>query len=121
MDHQNALAVIRGINIPAEARTLLNNYDKELAPGIDAPFDVITYKGGHWGMVSRGNRTIFERKTADGRPDGYEPFLYLVLLNGADHHSKVYYAKTYQDGDDDMPDCWSTDGLKPDAAVPAKT
>jgi hypothetical protein len=93
---------------------------QELGAGIAAPFAVIGYKGARWSIRHRGNTHVLERKDAQGRPDGFVPFLDLVILLSASHHSKVYYEKPYIDGSDDMPDCWSTDGVKPDQAAPKK-
>lgn len=119
MTEKNALTTLANMKISTRARQM-KHANEELAPGIAAPFAVIGYKGGHWSIRHRGNVTELERKTADGRPDGYEPFIHVVMLHAAPHHSKVYYEKPYVDGNDDPPDCWSTDGIKPDQAAPKK-
>src|SRR5215470_633218 len=103
------------MQISQRARQVLKHADEELAPGIAAPFAVIGFKGSRWSLKHRGQITTFER--SDG---SFEPFLDVVMLYAAPHHSKIYYAKAYQDGDDDVPDCWSTDGIKPDGAAPRK-
>jgi hypothetical protein len=116
---QNALAVLGGMKISTLAKK--SKYaDQELGAGIAAPFAVIGFKGGKWSIRHRGITHLLERKDAQGRSEGPVPFLDLVILFAASHHSKVYYAKQYQDGDDDIPDCWSTDGVKPDQAAPKK-
>jgi hypothetical protein len=119
MTQQNALTVIGGMKISTVAKQ--SKYaDQELGAGIAAPFAVIGYKGGRWSIRHRGNTHVLERRDAQGRPDGFVPYLDLVVLLAASHHSKVYYAKNYTDGDDSIPDCWSTDGVKPDQAAPHK-
>jgi hypothetical protein len=115
----NSLTVIGGMKISTKAKQ--SKYaDQELGAGIAAPFAVIGFKGGRWAIKSRGTTHVLERRDAQGRPDGFVPYLDVVILLAASHHSKVYYAKTYQDGDEGVPDCWSTDGTKPDQAAPQK-
>lgn len=54
-------------------------------------------------------------------PDGSPvPFLDVVFVNVSEHISKIYYEKTYTDGDNNPPDCWSVNGITPDAAAPKK-
>jgi hypothetical protein len=119
---QNSLAVIDQIKMQISplARQELKYVDQELGAGIAAPFAVIGFKGGKWSIRHRGNTTLLMRYDAHGREEGPLPFIEVVILFAASHHSKVYYAKNYQDGDDAIPDCWSTDGLKPDQAAPDK-
>lgn len=117
MTQQNALAVLSGAKISSLA--LQSKYaTQELGAGIAAPFAIIGYKGARWSIRHRGTTTVLERFDAQGRRDGFVPFLDVVILLAATHHSKVYYAKNYQDGDDDVPDCWSTNGAAPDQAAP---
>lgn len=113
--NKHALTIIANMKISTRAKAVLKHADEELAPGIAAPFAVIGYKGARWSVRARGNTTVLEQD--DG---SFVPFLDVVMLHAAAHHSKIYYAKTYQDGDDDVPDCWSTDGQKPDQAAPRK-
>lgn len=119
MSQQNALAVLSGAKISSLA--LQSKYaTQELGAGIAAPFAVIGYKGSRWSIRHRGVTTVLERFDAQGRRDGFVPFLDVVILFAASHHSKVYYEKNYSDGDDDAPDCWSTNGTVPDQAAPKK-
>lgn len=114
-ENKNALTLIANMQISTRARQVLKHADEELAAGIAAPFAVIGFKGGKWSVRSRG--TVKELENPDGSSI---PFIDVVVLYAASHHSKIYYAKVYQDGDDDVPDCWSTDGIKPDQAAPHK-
>jgi len=119
MTTQNALAILSGAKISDLARQS-KFATQELGAGIAAPFAVIGYKGGRWSVRHRGVTTVLQRFDASGRPDGFVPFLDLVILQAASHHSKIYYAKAYTDGDDEIPDCWSTNGVVPDQAAPRK-
>jgi len=117
----NALAVLGGMKNSISSYAKQSKYaDQALGEGIAAPFAVIGYKGARWSIRHRGNVTVLQRYDAQNRPDGFVPYLDLVVLFAASHHSKVYYEKAYVDGSDDMPDCWSTDGVKPDNAASKK-
>lgn len=41
----------------------------------------------------------------------------VVIVRAAEHTSRSYYAGSYVEGSTALPDCWSTDGNKPDAQV----
>jgi hypothetical protein len=43
----------------------------------------------------------------------------VVIIRAAEHTSRSYYAGTYVEGSNALPDCWSTDGTKPDGQVKA--
>ena len=119
MDTKQQLALIQGMQISTKARQ--SKYaDMDLGKGLSAPFPVIGYKGSKWSVRNRGTTYPCEVPDATGRFKIPVPFLDLVVLYGAEHNSKTYYSKNYQDGDDHPPDCWSTDGIKPDAAAPSK-
>lgn len=115
----NALAIIGNLKISTIAKES-KFAGQEFGAGIAAPFPVIGYKGGKWSIRHRGTNTMLMRKDAQGRDEGPLPFLELVALHVASNHSKTYYAKAYKDGDEEVPDCWSTNGLAPDAAAPNK-
>src|SRR5215813_11748981 len=102
MTSNTALTVLAGAraHLPANVGQLKHT-DQALGEGIAAPFAVIGYKGARWSVRHRGNTKVLEQ--ADG---SFVPFLDMVLLHAAPHHSKIYYAKSYQDGDDEVPDCW---------------
>jgi hypothetical protein len=116
---QNALTIISKMQLAPNARQV-KYADQELGAGIAAPFAVIGYKGARWSIRHRGNTHVLQRYDGQGRPDGFPPYLNLVILLAASHHSKVYYAKDYKEGDDGIPDCWATNGIAPDQAAPNK-
>lgn len=41
----------------------------------------------------------------------------VVIVAAAPHVSRTFYSKTYKEGEKISPDCWSSDGVKPDANV----
>ena len=72
-------------------------------------FAVIGYKGGNWRIRYRGDE-IPARVTA----------LEVIIVGAAHAVSKAYYEKRYTEGDDAAPDCYSINGVAPDAASPKK-
>jgi hypothetical protein len=114
----NSLALLANISTQLAPNARKLKYaDQDLGAGIQAPFAVIGYKGGRWSVRHRGSTKVLERFDEKGRPDGFVPYLDLVVLYAAGHNSKVYYATGYVEGSDSPPDCWSTDGQKPDGAA----
>ncbi len=72
-------------------------------------FAVIGYKGGNWRFRYRGDETP-AKVTA----------LSVVIVGMASAVSKAYYEKRYAEGDDAAPDCYSINGVAPDAGSPKK-
>ncbi len=48
------------------------------------------------------------------------PSLEVVMLRSNNLPSKTYYKGSYSEGDNSKPDCWSSDGVRPDSSVPVK-
>jgi len=113
-----ALLAEAAAQLPANARQL-KHADEAIGIGIAAPFAVIGYKGARWSIRHRGNVTMLEKTDQDGEKYAV-PHLDLIALYAATHNSKTYYEKAWVDGNDDPPDCWSTDGTKPDNAAKNK-
>lgn len=80
-------------------------------------FPVLHFKGKEFSITREGVRTLLQIPDADGEmvPATYVD---LVLLKANPNLSKVYYAKGYEEGATGAkPDCFSHDGVKPDASV----
>ena len=110
------LPVAAQANLPAHLQGVVgqDHYD-ELSGGVQSGFPVISYKGKVW-RVKKGGE-VQAHVDADG--DAL-PSLELVLLRAHDKLSKTYYKGAYNEGDQSKPDCWSSDGIRPDPAVPTK-
>jgi len=79
-------------------------------------FPVISIRGSKFRVkVSGEEKPLVNAETGDPMPS-----LELVLLDWQKGLSKIYYRKSYQEGDDSAPDCWSIDGEKPDPAAENK-
>lgn len=86
-----------------------------LGAGIAASFAVMGYKGKIWSIRYRGEETKLLR--AEGDPIAS---IEAIIVASADHLSKLFYEGGYQEGNTNPPDCFSNDGIVPDAASPKK-
>jgi hypothetical protein len=94
-----------------------------LSAGVGPGFARITYKGGKWGLKYQGETRMFRRyiyNNGSQIDDGPNPKLDVVILKVAEQASKYFYIGSYSEGDMNPPDCWSTNGFKPDAGAPKK-
>jgi len=105
------LANIRN-NLPAEIADVFNTDDLagDLYDGIQAGFAVVSIRGSRW-RISKGGETE-PVVTADGEPVAS---LECVIVKASRNVSKIFYAEAYAEGDAEAPDCWSVDGITPDA------
>lgn len=87
----------------------------DLTAGVTASYPVLRMKGKVWSISSNGNtKALVDPNT------GYAlPAVRLVMVKANGHVSKTFYKAGYSEGDSAPPDCWSFDGVKPDASVPA--
>lgn len=96
----------------AANKTTNNNF----ADGVRDAFPVMSIKGKVFRARMSGTETAF----LDPTTKTPVPYLDVVLVNASPALSKSYYAKGYTEGDNDAPNCWSMDGLKPDVSVANK-
>lgn len=110
--------------IPFESKNLpayLANVDvaklnEELTSHAGGGFPIISIKGKVFAVVRDGERHILT-KEVDGEKIP-APSIDMVILKANKGTSKVWYAKGYTEGGENVkPDCFSNDGVKPDAAV----
>lgn len=100
---------------PAKARERSGAMASKFAAGVRDSFPIISLRGKVWRLKWQGEERLM--LNPDGSP---MPFLDVVFVNVSEHISKIYYEKTYTDGDNNPPDCWSVNGVTPDAAAPKK-
>jgi hypothetical protein len=89
---------------------------ENLGEGIKSGFGIIGYRGKVWSTKYQGNEKTMMREDGDGPKASIE----LVIVKASPHISKIYYEAGFVDGSVAPPDCWSADGLKPDAGAPKK-
>jgi len=99
-------------NLPAEIADVFNADDLagDLYDGIQAGFAVVSIRGSRW-RISKGGETE-PVVNADGDPVAA---LECVIVKASRNVSKIFYAEAYAEGDAEAPDCWSVDGITPDA------
>lgn len=88
----------------------------ELGAGVMSSYGVIGYRGKVWSTKYQGKETPLMREDGDGPRGSIE----VAMLKAASAISKIFYANGYQDGSNAAPDCWSSDGVKPDASCQNK-
>lgn len=87
--------------------------ENELGAGIESGYGIIGYKGKTWSIRYRGETTALLRDDGDGPRNSIE----VVILKSSAHKSKIFYEKGYIEGSTEAPDCFSTNGVTPDASV----
>ena len=88
----------------------------ELGAGITAGFAVMSYRGKVWRIKSGGEeRDLVNPETGDPLSS-----VELVIVKASPVLSKIFYLDGYTDGSSAAPDCFSTNGVTPDAASPKK-
>lgn len=106
------VALFNPSQVPAhvKARGELSAIAKALAGGGAAGGKRVSIRGGVFRLVSGGKEiaAIEER------------YLDVVVVNAAPKVSRVFYAAKYDADKVAAPDCWSADGVTPDAAVTEK-
>lgn len=88
----------------------------ELGSGIASSYGIVGYRGKVWSIKHQGKETQLMRDDGDGPRGSIE----VVIVKAASAISKIFYANGYQDGSNAAPDCWSTNGVTPDAAAQNK-
>lgn len=88
----------------------------ELGAGISSGFGVLGYRGKVWSTKYQGNETPLLRDDGDGARASIE----VVIVKSAASIAKIFYKGGYVDGSNAAPDCWSTNGVTPDASVQNK-
>ena len=85
----------------------------DLTANVAISFPILGIKGGKWHYRYRGEETIL--LDAQGRFP--TPAVQVVILKAQKELSRTYYATGYVEGVNAPPDCWSSDGVAPDATV----
>ncbi len=88
----------------------------DLSAGVAASYGIIGFKGKVWSNRYGGEEKVLMREDGDGPRNSID----VVLVKGAPAISKIFYKGGYVDGANAPPDCWSGNGITPDASVVAK-
>lgn len=87
------------------------NIEDDLSSGIQSSFGIIGYKGKVWSIRYRGDEIQLMRDDGDGPKSSIE----VVVLKSSKHISKVWYEAGYVEGSNAAPDCFSNNGVVPEA------
>lgn len=103
--------------VPAYLKALdVADLNSDLTSHASTGFPVISIKGKNFAVVRDGERTTLT-KTVDGEEIPARS-IDVVIIKANKQNSKVFYLKGYQDGaENQKPDCFSNDGVKPDTSV----
>ena len=100
--------------LPAHLRAFFEDEAADdLSEGVSGGFAVVSLRGGKWRVKHRGEETPITKTDEDGDAIPV-PNLDVVIIKASPNVSKIWYEKKYSEGDDAAPDCFSTDGIKPD-------
>ena len=110
------IVVPKNFGVPSKRMSANPTVNDELGAGVQSSYGIIGYRGKVWSTKFGGVETPLMREDGDGARASIE----VVLVKAAAAISKIFYANGYQDGSNSPPDCWSADGIKPDASVQKK-
>jgi hypothetical protein len=97
------------------------SFNDELSAGVTGGFAVIGYRGKIWRVKSQGNENMITRDDVHG--DGSQDpaaSIEVVIVKSSPVITKTYYIKGWEDGSNSPPDCFSSNGIAPDANAPHK-
>jgi hypothetical protein len=97
----------------AQLQNLFGETAADLGSGIPQSYPIASFKGKVWRIKHKGE----EKPVLDPTTGDPVASLFAVIVKSSPAVSKLYYKSTYTEGDDGAPDCFSLDGVKPDAAV----
>ena len=106
----------RGRGVIMQQSALLNNLPDEwddLSANVSIGFPILGIKGGKWHYRFRGEEQII--MDATGRFP--TPNLQIVIIKAQKELSRTFYQYGYEEGKNAPPDCWSSDGVRPDETV----
>jgi len=92
------------------------NVNNDLAAGVVSGFGIISYRGKVWRTKYRGEERDLMRADGDGPRSSIE----VVILKASGNLAKIFYESGYVEGSTAQPDCWSSNGVTPDANAPNK-
>lgn len=85
--------------------------ENELSAGVQTGFGILGYRGKVWSIRYRGDETPLMRPDGDGPRGSVE----VVIIKASTAVSKIWYKDGWVEGSSAAPDCFSTNGVTPDA------
>lgn len=96
----------------AAVSDMLGTDDDDLISGVSGGFSVISFRGSKWRIKHNGQETLVVNQDGEAVAS-----LKVLMLKASPNVAKTYYEGGYVEGSTDEPDCFSNDGIKPDASV----
>ena len=90
--------------------------NRNFADGVQDSFPMLSIRG----KVFRARISGEEIPFIDPQTRAPVPFIDVIMVNAAPNMAKTFYARGFEEGDMNPPDCWSMDGVRPDASVAQK-
>jgi hypothetical protein len=98
-------------NLPSYLKASSN---EDLTAHAGGGFPVISIKGKIFTTIRDGERRVLPNPKD---PDSPASSIEVVIVKANKNTSKVFYANGYTEGSDKKPDCYSNDGIAPDASA----
>lgn len=109
----SAVALFNPSSVPAHLQSAIVKGDDPFAAGITAGgFPVLSIKGKVFAIIEDKERTMLMKPD---EPDEPATSLEVILIAANPNRGRVWYAKGYEDGSTEKPDCYSDDGETPAA------
>lgn len=86
--------------------------ENDLSAGVGSGYAVLGFRASKWRIKHASEETLITNDEGETIPS-----LELVLLKASPTLAKTYYEGKYQEGSNDPPDCWSSDGKRPDPSI----
>jgi hypothetical protein len=92
---------------------------ERLDDGVGGGFARVGYKAKEWSIRYQGAVHTLKVRTADG-DEVNSSFFDCVILRASKHPNKTFYMDAYTEENSARkpPDCWSSNGVRPDSGVP---
>ena len=101
-------------NLPAHLqKAAAKDEIKEFSGGVQSGFPVLSYRGKVWRFKISGEEQVYVNDDGDAIQT-----IEAVLIKSNPRLSKTFYKGKYSEGDSGKPQCWSSDGIRPDTDVP---
>lgn len=102
-----------GSEVPAHLQNLFGD-DSNIAPRVS--INQLSYRGKVWRRVVDGEETTMTKKDSDGETVPMQ-IVSVIVLDHNKGRSRAFYKGSYEEGKNAAPDCYSGDGITPDADV----
>jgi len=115
----NSVVPIGQAQMPAKMQQRLKSgsaLSSNFADGVRDSFPILSIKG----KVFRIRLSGQETPLIDQQSRQAIPYLDVVMLNASRYLSKTFYQQGFEEGEFNVPDCWSLDSVRPDPSVPNK-